>query len=265
LQGERIASNVLKVESALESLSPDIQLPAVTSVKENRAFEEMEGDLDLPDAEEAEDLPPWGPEEEEDAEVVEAEQNEMLATDMDDDEAINNGEAPNAPDEAVHDPNGRMPGQLPTAATVSVKDYHSIKKAAKEKVAARQNIKRWKFSYEEFLIGMGLLIGAAEFSQKGWSNLGERRMKMMRMTLSSGHQSLLLHTFSNTWLFAILRIFEGFCLQFTPMQIEKKVILGWFFQVWLMNWILLETLKSSVPIGLVQMKQWMSGGSGLLH
>jgi hypothetical protein len=29
---------------------------------------------------------------------------------MDEDEAINNNEAPNAPDEAVHDPNGRMPG-----------------------------------------------------------------------------------------------------------------------------------------------------------
>ncbi len=41
-----------------------------------------------------------------------------------DDEAKNNGEAPNAPDEAVHDPNGRMPRQLPAAATISLKDYH---------------------------------------------------------------------------------------------------------------------------------------------
>ncbi len=35
--------------------------------------------------------------------------------------------------DAVHDPNGRMPGQLPTAATAVMKDYHSVKKAAKEK------------------------------------------------------------------------------------------------------------------------------------
>jgi len=29
-----------------------------------------------------------------------------------------------------------MPGQLPTAADASQKDYHSIKKAAKDKIAA---------------------------------------------------------------------------------------------------------------------------------
>jgi hypothetical protein len=36
----------------------------------------------------------------------------------------------------VHDPNGRMPGQLPTEAAATVKDYTSIKKVAKEKVLA---------------------------------------------------------------------------------------------------------------------------------
>ncbi len=40
-------------------------------------------------------------------------------------EAINKNEAPNAPDEAMQDPNGRMTGQLRTATTASVKD-HSI-------------------------------------------------------------------------------------------------------------------------------------------
>ncbi len=116
------ASNILKVESALARLPFDMPLPALDSVRENRAFEKAEGDPDLPDQEEAEDLPTLRPEEE-DAEVVEEERNEMEVADMDDDEAINNNEAPMAPDEAVHDPNGRMPGQLPTAATASVKDY----------------------------------------------------------------------------------------------------------------------------------------------
>jgi hypothetical protein len=55
-------------------------------------------------------------------------------------EEVNNGEAinnaPNSTNENAHDPNGRMPGQIPTAAAASVKDYHSIKKAAKEKIAA---------------------------------------------------------------------------------------------------------------------------------
>ncbi len=35
-----------------------------------------------------------------------------------------------------HNPNGRMPGQLPTESAATVKDQTSIKKAAKEKVAA---------------------------------------------------------------------------------------------------------------------------------
>jgi hypothetical protein len=72
-----------------------------------------------------------------------------------------------------------------------------------------------KFLYEKFLIGMALLLGAADFSRKGVVLF--RRMKMMTKTLSSGQQSLLLHTFSNTWLLAVVRSFEVFCLQFMPM------------------------------------------------
>jgi hypothetical protein len=75
------ASNVLKVESALVSLPPDMPLPAVTTVRESRAFEEAEGDPDLPDADKAEDLPTLRPEEEE-AEVAEEERNEIEATDI---------------------------------------------------------------------------------------------------------------------------------------------------------------------------------------
>ncbi len=43
---------------------------------------------------------------------------------------------PDGANENIHDPNGRMPGQLPKAADAVQKDYHSIKKAAKEKIAA---------------------------------------------------------------------------------------------------------------------------------
>jgi hypothetical protein len=37
---------------------------------------------------------------------------------------------------APHDPNGRMPGQLPTATELLQNDYHSIKQRALAKVAA---------------------------------------------------------------------------------------------------------------------------------
>ncbi len=56
----------------LASLPPDMPVPARDSVRENRAFEEAEGDPGIPDAEEAEDLSTLRPEEE-DAEVVEEE------------------------------------------------------------------------------------------------------------------------------------------------------------------------------------------------
>ncbi len=48
---KEFTSNVLKVESALASLPPDMPLSAVDSVRENRALEAVEGDPDLPDAE----------------------------------------------------------------------------------------------------------------------------------------------------------------------------------------------------------------------
>jgi hypothetical protein len=61
------------VESALASLPPDMPLKAHNSVRENRNFKEAKGNPDLPDAEEADDLPTLRPEEE-DTEVVKEEQ-----------------------------------------------------------------------------------------------------------------------------------------------------------------------------------------------
>ncbi len=43
------------------------------------------------------------------------------------------GEADTDNTEQSNDNEGRMPGQLPTAEQSTAKDYHSIKKAAKEK------------------------------------------------------------------------------------------------------------------------------------
>jgi hypothetical protein len=140
------ASNILKVESSTASIPPDMPLPIREVVRDVSAVEEAAGDPDALDSE----MPDIRPEEEE-AEAAAEEQNAM---ETEDDAEANvapsaadnviegtegNGEAVQNNNEApgdVHDPNGRMPGQLPTEASATVKDYYSIKKAAKEKIAA---------------------------------------------------------------------------------------------------------------------------------
>ena len=248
-QEKECPSNILKVESSAASIPPDIPLPArqenlasVTAIMENEA--------DVQDIEETEDLPAVRPEEE-DAEVLD-ELNGGEAEEANEREAAVN--KPDGANENIHDPNGRMPGQLPKAADAVQKDYHSIKKAAKEKIAAlvgteisvvtkKNGTMKWtvveshtppeeklitkagdfyglkgfstsmykkgeilahlflevtfpdwkakvgkmnaaveaskakckRFSCEEFLIGLGLMIGTAEFSQKGVDLFGGKK------------------------------------------------------------------------------------------
>jgi hypothetical protein len=127
---KELPSNVLKVESAAASIPPDIPLPAQENV---RGIAMVEADADVQEAEEHEDLPVLRPEEE-DAEVEEERNGGEAEENADDEEgALNTSDGAN---ENAHDPNGRMPGQLPTAANASQKDYHSIKKATKGKIAA---------------------------------------------------------------------------------------------------------------------------------
>jgi hypothetical protein len=237
---KELPSNVLKVESTAASIPPDISLPAQENV---RGIAMVEADANFQEAEEHEDLPVLRPEEE-DAEVEEERNGGEAEENADDEEgAVNAGW-----------PYGRMPGQLPTAANASQKDYHSIKKAAKDKTAAlagtevsvvtrKNGTMKWtvveghtpptdkiisktgtfnglkgfdianfrkgeilvhmflelsfldwklkvdkmnaaieaskakckRFSCEEFLIGLGLIVGAAEFSQKGVDPFGGKK------------------------------------------------------------------------------------------
>jgi hypothetical protein len=240
---KELPSAVLKVESIAASIPPDIPLPVAQNVREEALLENATADAEQ-DAVDTEHMPDARPEEEE-QEV---------------DEEANGGQEdevqPDSNGAQEIDNEGRMPGQLPTAAEqTSAKDYHSIKKAAKEKVAAllgrevtmstksngsmkwkvvetyeppEENIlpevevlqqygmkdfntsdymrsevlvhlflqltfidwkekvtkmntavaaekcKCRKFSAEEFLIGLALIIGAAEFSQKGVDLFGLR-------------------------------------------------------------------------------------------
>jgi hypothetical protein len=154
-QEKECSSNILKVESVSASLLPDIPVPARDVLRDVSAAEEAAGTLDVLDNEKVEDMPDIRPEEEY-AEAAEKEDNSL---DMDAVEVpseggeVNEDTAPNNNAEAlqqngeiaipestaeqnIHEPNGRMPGQLPTEASATVKDYYSIKKAAKEKIAA---------------------------------------------------------------------------------------------------------------------------------
>ncbi len=239
---------MLKVEHAAASITPDIPLPTAENVREEALLENAVAEIEQ-DLAETEDMPDARPEEEE--QELEEEATGAVEDDVQE-ESLGVQE---------NDNEGRMPGQLPTAAeqsSISIRDYHSIKKAAKEKFAAlaghemtvgtqkngsmkwkviaihdpmEENIVRefdpvqnyglkdfnsydytksdvlveiflrvtfldWKekmnkmnaavvaekckckkFSEEEFLVGLALMIGAAEFSQKGVDLFGSKEME----------------------------------------------------------------------------------------
>jgi hypothetical protein len=133
-QEKELPSDVLKVESALASIPPDVPVPVVANVVGHQMQEETYGDADLLDVgEEAEDLPAMRPEEED----VMAAEEEQIALELDD--APPDEVTPETPENAtaeapVHDPNGRMPGQLPTKAAASHKDYQTLSELQKRKL-----------------------------------------------------------------------------------------------------------------------------------
>ena len=115
---------MLKVEQATASIPPDIPIPTAANIREEALLENAIAEVEQ-DSAEAEDMPNARPEEEE------QELEEEVANTVDDDvQEASSGAQEN-------DNDGRMPGQLPTAAEQSsIRDYQTIKKAAKEKVAA---------------------------------------------------------------------------------------------------------------------------------
>ncbi len=122
-QEKELPSNFLKVESAAASIPLDMPLPDCRHIRDVCTI--IETNADIQESEEAEDLPVLSPEEE-DAETAEKEVKGGKNEDDNNGEAIN--DASNARNENAHDPNGRMPGKLRTAAATSVKDFHSIKR-----------------------------------------------------------------------------------------------------------------------------------------
>ncbi len=119
-----LPSAVLKVEQATASIPPDIPIPTAANIREEALLENAIVEVEQ-DSAEAEDMPDVRPEEEE------QELEEEAANTVDDDVQEASSDA------QENDNDGRMPGQLPTAAEQSsIRDYQTIKKAAKEKVAA---------------------------------------------------------------------------------------------------------------------------------
>ena len=114
-------------------LPSGIPLPTAQNVREEAtsaaAIGEVEQDMD-----EVKDLPATRPEEdevEEEGSKPESAPDDTMPADQQAGEAnaANTEQWPN-------DYEGRMPGQLPTAEQSTVKDYHSIKKAAKDKITS---------------------------------------------------------------------------------------------------------------------------------
>ena len=117
-----------------------------------------------------------------------------------------------------------------------------------------------KFTNEEFLTGLGLIIGSAEFSQKGVDLFGTK--KMMIMNFISGPQSVPAHSLSSLWPSAISKTFEGFCPVYLQMKARKRVIPGGSFQVLLNNLILLGLVKLTAHLGYVLMRVCVPGNQG---
>lgn len=133
-----LPSAVLKVEHIVASIPPDTLIPTPQNAHEEAMMESAFDEL-IQDGEEVEDMPVDTPELEE-AELA-------VAVDAE-------GEDVEPPPEP--DTNGRMPGQLPSSAgdVILSKDYHSVKKAAKEKIAA--------------LVGQEVTVGTRKNGSMKW-------------------------------------------------------------------------------------------------
>ncbi len=107
------------MESSVASIAPDMPLPDQENIRSVPSF--VDTDADVQEAEEVEDLPVLRPKEE-DAEAVE----ELHGGDAEEDN--NNEKAVNYKTDGTNENNKN--------ADASQKDYHSIKKAAKDKIAA---------------------------------------------------------------------------------------------------------------------------------
>jgi hypothetical protein len=133
------SSYILSVTAIMASIPPD--MPFLIPRNEREEDEMANVGEYIVDQQEDEDIPRF-PSEAEDAEA-EIDEN---GGDADDNQNTANGENqeidanqpehhPIGTENIIHDPNGRMPGQLPKGADVP-RDYASVKRLAKEKVAS---------------------------------------------------------------------------------------------------------------------------------
>jgi hypothetical protein len=132
-------SNGLRIERATASLPPDMPAPHVQAIPNNAHFSNIDRELELAandtqELDEEEHLPDMSPE----AEEMEMEAEEEAPPELEETEA--EGGARRNQDGRIHDPQGRMPGQLPTqqeaqeGAAANPVDYHGRKRAAIQKV-----------------------------------------------------------------------------------------------------------------------------------
>ncbi len=100
---------------------------------------------------------------------------------------------------------------------------------------AAEKCKGKKFSEEEFLVGLALMIGAAEFSQKGVNLFGSKDMEEEDEDVWHSI-SASLH-FEQYMAFSRFKDFRRFYLQYFLMRVRKKLIPDTSFQVQLTNLI----------------------------
>ncbi|MFO0446461.1 MAG: hypothetical protein ACK51L_02220 [bacterium] len=130
------ASSLLKKERLNASVPPDI--PITATQPDQYAPEDVTENVDAENQEEEEHLPETTPDcDEEEVEQENNQENIPPGVEQTEAAATTRGVSqPPAIPRAVADPNGRMPGQLPTASEVVQNDYASVKRRAQEKIAS---------------------------------------------------------------------------------------------------------------------------------
>lgn len=126
-----VPSNSLRVEHAAAALPPDLPIPSVANIPQHLQESAREQiDENLQDQEEEEHLPEATPESE-DVEEEENGRNEEDGMERAPPQADSSDPAAHPPD-----PEGRMPGQLPTQSESesAQPDYANLKRLAKEKI-----------------------------------------------------------------------------------------------------------------------------------
>ncbi len=200
-QEKECSSQVLQKDARAAALPPDVPLPQNPNTIRQSIKEDTNVNIDvnIESQDEEEHLPQVLPDAEEQEDTPDDQKNEEPAPTATAPHDPNGRmqpepEAQPAPATAAPaptapcDPNGREPGQLPTATEVLQNDYHSIKQRALAKVAA--------------MVGQEVTITASQNHSMAWKVVESLEPKCRRYWVEYGLMGFVSHAYYKTEVFA---------------------------------------------------------------